>query len=76
MQTTPRPNARNGGLSVVPGELRFTSGQDTTNHVAAAADSGAAECVTVPVTTFDALAAAGCPLLAKIDVEGYETKVR
>ena len=68
-------DARNCGLAAVPGALRFTSGQDTTNHVAAQADSAAGGCVTVPVTTFDNLAAAGCPLLAKIDVEGYETEV-
>ena len=29
----------------------------------------------MPVTTFDGLVAGGCPLLAKIDVEGYETQV-
>ena len=68
-------DARNCGLAAEPGVLSFTSGQDTTNHVAATAEAGSGECVTVPVTTFDALAAGGCPLLAKIDVEGYETEV-
>ena len=58
-----------------PGVLSFTRRQDTTNHVSAPAEAGSAECVTVPVTTFDALAAGACPLLAKIDVEGYETPV-
>ena len=29
----------------------------------------------MPVTTFDGLAARACPLLAKIDVKGYETQV-
>ena len=68
-------DARNCGLAAKPGMLTFTRGQDTTNHVAATAEAGSADCVAVPVTTFDALAAGACPLLAKIDVEGYETPV-
>ena len=68
-------DARNCGLAAEPGVLSFTRGQDTTNHVAAMAEAESTACVSVPVTTFDALAAGGCPLLAKIDVEGYETQV-
>ena len=66
-------DTRNCGLAAEPGVLSFTRGQDMMNHVAATAEAGSAACVSVPVTTFDALAAGGCPLLAKIDVEGYET---
>ena len=50
-------DARNCGLAAEPGVLNFTSVQDSTNHVAATAEAGSVECVTVPVTTFDALAA-------------------
>jgi hypothetical protein len=38
-------------------------------------EPGFADGVRVPVTTFDALAGDRCPLLAKIDVEGFETQV-
>ena len=75
MPSAPWWTRATAGLAAEPGVLRFTSGQDTTNHVAATAEAGSAECVTVPVTTFDGLAAGGCPLLAKIAVEGYETQV-
>ena len=49
--------------------------RDTTNHVLRADEPGFADGVRVPVTTFDALAADRCPVLAKIHVEGYETQV-
>ena len=68
-------DARNGGLSAEPGELIFTGSLDTTNHVVQADEPGFADAVTVPVTTFDALAAHRSPMLVKIDVEGYETQV-
>lgn len=61
------------GLSGEPGELRFTTRNDTTNHVAADDEPG--ETTTVPVTTLDALMAGRTPTVMKIDVEGHEAKV-
>ena len=58
------------GASV--GVVRFTSGRDTMNHVAAAVDGPARE---VALTTLDALVAGRRPALIKIDVEGYEAEV-
>ena len=51
--------------------LRFTSGLDTTNHVAASGEDGA-RMIDVRVSTLDTALTGGAPHVAKIDVEGYE----
>lgn len=68
-------DARNIGAGSHRGMLKFTTGLDTVNHVAAesdAADGGLAE---VEVDTLDSVAAGLRPLLIKIDVEGFESEV-
>lgn len=59
-------------LGAAPGEIAFTVGLDTTNRVANASD---AESRTVPVARLDDLLAGRSPVLAKLDVEGYEAQV-
>lgn len=55
------------------GVIPFTSTYDTMNHVATATDQNV---INVEVTTLDnLLAGRDCPLLIKIDVEGFETEV-
>ncbi len=54
--------------------LRFTSALDTVNHVATVAD-GFEATIEVPVTTCDDALSEEVPILAKIDVEGFETEV-
>lgn len=56
------------------GELTFTQGLDTTNHVVAAGEeSGEAE--VVPVRRFDEFFIRGRPSFIKMDVEGFESQV-
>ncbi|MBB5751891.1 FkbM family methyltransferase [Prosthecomicrobium pneumaticum] len=54
------------------GTVSFTTGHDTTNHVARSGEAGTRE---VPLRTLDRLLAGEDPLLIKIDVEGYEPSV-
>ncbi len=68
-----RVEAMNAGLGSVRGEMRFTVGEDTANHVANADDRGPT--TPVPVVTLDDTLAGQRPTLIKIDVEGYETEV-
>ena len=56
------------------GRLRFTSDQDTTNHVLSAEEASEPS-VEVDVVTLDDSLAGDHPLLLKIDVEGLETEV-
>jgi FkbM family methyltransferase len=58
------------GASV--GELAFSTGQDTTNHVLNESDEGRQR---VRQTTADILFADETPLAMKLDVEGYEAAV-
>ncbi|HMQ11804.1 MAG TPA: FkbM family methyltransferase [Oligoflexia bacterium] len=66
--------AWNVGLGAAAGVLSFTQGNDTTNHVATASDKNV---IQVPVKTVDELLpeTKATFLLAKIDVEGFETEV-
>lgn len=66
-----RVEAHNCALGERAGELSFSSGLDTMNHVAV--DGGGD--VAVPVRTLDELCGERTPALIKIDVEGYETAV-
>lgn len=63
----------NAGLGEGEGELRFTSGRDTANHVLASGERG--DGVVVPVRRLDDLCAERIPAIIKIDVEGYEQAV-
>jgi len=56
-----------------PGELRFTTTQDTTNHVALAGDAGNAQAV--DVDSLDRQLAGEMPTMLKVDVEGWEQEV-
>jgi FkbM family methyltransferase len=65
--------ALNIGLGSETGKLRFTKAHDTVNHVATENEPDTLE---VAVSTLDTLLAAEvCPVLLKIDVEGFETEV-
>ncbi len=56
------------------GRLRFTSDQDTTNHVLSAEEASEPS-ADVEVVTLDDSLAGDHPVLLKIDVEGFETEV-
>ena len=63
---------RETALGAAPGEARFTVGLDTTNRIVAA---GAGPARTVRVDTLDRALDGQAPILAKLDVEGYEPEV-
>lgn len=56
-----------------PGELRFTTTQDTTNHVALGNDGDKVQAVAVD--SLDRQLAGAVPIIIKIDVEGWEQEV-
>jgi FkbM family methyltransferase len=66
--------ALNAGAGAAPSTIRFTTNEDTTNHVLSAHES-ADNAIEVPVVTVDSLLIHDHPTLIKIDVEGYETEV-
>lgn len=75
-----RIDARAIGLGRENGELRFTTGLDTVNHVVAddAAETGSAATAVLPVRRLDdVMADAGLapPTVLKIDAEGYEIEI-
>jgi FkbM family methyltransferase len=61
-------------LGANDGELSFTRGHDTTNHVVAENERPVAS-ETVPVRRFDEFFAARVPSFVKMDVEGFEAQV-
>lgn len=61
------------GLSNCSGKLRFTTSQNTVNHVLADGEQATSE--EIEVTTLDSLLRGGRPALIKIDVEGHELAV-
>lgn len=68
-----RVEALNIGLGSKHSTLLFTNTQDTVNHVAVDGEKDTTE---VSVQTLDGiLKSRTCPLLIKIDVEGFETEV-
>ena len=69
-----RVEASNIGLSDREGDLVFTCGEDTTNHIVAV-DEQASNVVQVKVRPLDSLLKDVTPSLLKIDVEGFETRV-
>jgi FkbM family methyltransferase len=66
--------AKNIGLSDREGDLVFTAGEDTTNHIVAG-DELASNVVRVKVMPLDVILGGATPSLLKIDVEGYEMAV-
>lgn len=62
------------GVGSQVGKLAFTTTQDTGNRVASSEDA-AGELLEVPVTTLDQVLHDRCPVLIKIDVEGWELEV-
>jgi len=69
-----RVEALNLGLADKVGELRFTSGENTMNHVVTE-EERASDTVRVRVVTLDAMLNGRCPAVLKIDVEGFEAAV-
>jgi FkbM family methyltransferase len=69
-----RVTALNIGLADKEGELVFTAGGDTVNHVVAEGES-TADVVRVKVRPLDSVLAGESPNVLKIDVEGFETPV-
>jgi FkbM family methyltransferase len=69
-----RVEARNIGLSDREGDLAFTSGQDTTNHIVAGGEQ-TSNVVQVKVLPLDAILQGATPSMLKIDVEGFEMRV-
>jgi len=66
--------AQNIGLSDREGDLVFTAGEDTTNHIVAG-DEHASNAIRVKVLPLDEILGGTTPSLLKIDVEGYEMPV-
>lgn len=69
-----RVNAQPLAVGSQEGQLAFTVELDAVNHVATSEDAFSATCTT-RVTTLDVLLADETPVVMKIDVEGYETRV-
>lgn len=66
----------NIGISGKPGSLNFTTLYDSINHVIPGNVPVEENILKVQVDTIDNIVAKeGCPVLVKIDVEGYETEV-
>jgi FkbM family methyltransferase len=68
-------SAINSAAGATEGMITFTSDEDTTNHVITENEVNTPNLVNVRVLTIDSLAGSSPPILAKIDVEGYETEV-
>jgi FkbM family methyltransferase len=67
-----RVSVHSVAVGATVGELAFSIGQDTTNHVLSASDGAHHQ---VQQTTVDLLFADEAPLAMKLDVEGYEAAV-
>ncbi len=64
------------GVADKPGELFFTRGMDTVNHVITAGEKNSnVPVVNVAVYTLDKIFEDNCPAIIKIDVEGFEWPV-
>jgi FkbM family methyltransferase len=65
----------NAAVGATEGELKFSTKEDTTNHVISVTEMGNNNSITVTVITIDSLLNTNMPVLKKIDVEGFETEV-
>jgi len=70
-----RVTALNVGIGENKGVLRFTSDQDTVNHVLSGNELDEAAFTEVPVRSLDDILVNIDPTVIKIDVEGFETNV-
>ena len=66
--------ALNIGVGSKKASLKFTSMLDTTNHVVSQ-NENAENCIEVNVESLDVTLENKCPVLMKIDTEGYEAEV-
>jgi FkbM family methyltransferase len=66
-----RVRCLNAGVGRAEGVVKFATGTDTTNHVAATSEGGA-RMIDVRICTLDAALDGLSPAVAKLDVEGYE----
>jgi FkbM family methyltransferase len=65
----------NCGVGKEHGQLRFTEGYDTVNHVISDDEAKNVKTVEVPIRTMEELFNARKPVLVKMDVEGFEMSV-
>lgn len=70
-----RVSCHNIGAGSAEGTLHFTADRDTTNHVVSAEEASRIPTLAVPVRRIDDVLAGACPVLMKIDVEGWEAEV-
>ncbi|MDB5089781.1 MAG: FkbM family methyltransferase [Mucilaginibacter sp.] len=67
--------AINAGAGARKGILKFSTSEDTTNHVISEGENTFGLSIDVNVITIDSIVTEGAPALIKIDVEGFETEV-
>lgn len=65
----------NCGVGKEHGQLRFTEGYDTVNHVISEDEAKNIKTIEVPIRTMEELFNARKPVLVKMDVEGFEMSV-
>lgn len=70
-----RVHLHNVGLAAQRGRLSFTSTLDTANHVVRDETASGLGSVEVAAVTLDELVSDRCPLLIKVDAEGFESEV-
>jgi len=66
---------RNYALGSKEEKLYFTTNEDSTNHVVPQGSDASKNGMEVRVCAMDSIMEGRCPLLMKIDVEGFETEV-
>lgn len=64
----------NKGVGRENGMLKFSTNEDTTNHIIAI-DEEKGKAIDVPIVSLNSYYPAAKPILIKIDVEGFETEV-
>jgi FkbM family methyltransferase len=69
-----RVAAHNVGLAAQAGELKFTKGENVTNHVVTDGEK-VDDAIMVPVAPLDSFLMPEVPAVLKIDVEGFERQV-
>lgn len=74
-QLKDKATAINAAAGSETGTIKFTSANDTTNHVVAENEVITSENIEVKLLTIDSLIQKNIPRLVKIDVEGFEAEV-